>query len=182
MATSSTTLFLYLLFLLSLYFTTITSDPDFNCVYTIYVKTGTVIRGGTDSKIGLKLSDNFGYYIYIDNIELWGGLMGNDYNYFERGNLDIFSGRGPCLGGPVCAINVTSDGSGQFNGWYCDYVEVTSTGPHIPCNQEEFEVKQWLATDTSPYELWAVRNQCKHSLDQAWPVTQPTGLGSQFSI
>ncbi|KAK9949641.1 hypothetical protein M0R45_005158 [Rubus argutus] len=26
-----------------------------------------------------------------------GGLMGPDYNYFERGNLDIFSGRGPCL-------------------------------------------------------------------------------------
>ncbi|OIW17884.1 hypothetical protein TanjilG_19853 [Lupinus angustifolius] len=184
MAKLSTTLFLSLLFLLSLSFTTttVTSDPDSDCVYTIYIRTGSVIKGGTDSKIGLKLYDKYGYYIYIKNLELWGGLMGNDYNYFERGNLDIFSGRGPCLEGPVCAINVTSDGSGPHHGWYCNYVEVTTTGPHLSCNQEEYEVEQWLATDTSPYELSAVRNQCKYSLDQAQPVTQRTGLGSRFSI
>lgn len=89
------------------------SDSDYDCVYTAYVRTGSVLKGGTDSKIGLKLYDKYGYYIYIKNIEAWGGLMGKGYSYFERGNLDIFSGRGPCLDGPVCAVNVTSDGSGS---------------------------------------------------------------------
>lgn len=135
-------------------------------MYTVYVRTGSIIKGGTDSIIGLKLYDSYGYGIYIKNLELWGGLMGPDYNYYERGNLDIFSGKGPCLEGPVCAVNLTSDGSGPHHGWYCNYVEVTSTGVHIPCAQQQFEVEQWLATDTSPYELSAVRNYCPNDLSQ----------------
>ncbi|XP_004504062.1 PLAT domain-containing protein 3 [Cicer arietinum] len=183
---TTTTLFLALLFLFSLFFTgTVRSDPDSDCVYTVYVRTGSVLKGGTDSKIGVKLFDKYGYYIYIKNLVSWGGLMGSGYNYFERGNLDIFSGRGPCLDGPVCAVNVTSDGDGPHHGWYCNYVEVTSTGPHISCAQEQFTVEQWLATDTSPYELWAVRNLCHYSLDQARPKSGPRDtkrIGSEFSI
>ncbi|MFX6572951.1 PLAT/LH2 domain-containing protein [Acinetobacter baumannii] len=63
--------------------------------------------------------------------------------------------------GPVCAMNLTSDGSGSGHGWYVNYVEVTSTGAHVPCAQKQFTVEQWLATDTSPYELSAIRNECK---------------------
>lgn len=86
--------------------------------------------------------------------------MGPGYDYFERGNLDIFSGRGPCLPGPVCSMNLTSDGSGSGHGWYCNYVEVTVAEVHQHCNQQQFTVEQWLATDTSPYELTAIRNYC----------------------
>ncbi|PNX80465.1 lipoxygenase y domain-containing protein 1-like [Trifolium pratense] len=155
-----------LIFLLSFCFTrTVTSDED--CVYTVYVRTGSIIKGGTDSIIGLKLYDAYGYGIYITDLEAWGGLMGPGYNYYERGNLDIFSGKGPCLDGPVCAVNLTSDGSGAHHGWYCNYVEVTSTGVHIPCAQEQFTIEQWLATDTSPYELSAVRNYCSNDLGKA---------------
>ncbi|KAL2343045.1 hypothetical protein Fmac_004330 [Flemingia macrophylla] len=154
------------------------------CVYTAYVRTGSVLKGGTDSKIGLKLYDKYGYYIYIKNIEAWGGLMGSRYDYFERGNLDIFSGRGPCLNGPVCAVNVTSDGSGSHHGWYLNYLELTSTGPHIACAQDQFEVEQWLALDTYPYQLWAVKNHCNYALDQARPISHRSGSGSGsgFSI
>ncbi|CAL0306582.1 unnamed protein product [Lupinus luteus] len=161
-------------------------DLDYDCVYTIYIRTGSVLKGGTDSNIKLKLYDKYGYYIYINNLESWGGLMGKDYNYFERSNLDIFSGKEHCLEGPVCAINVTSDGFGSHHGWYCNYVEVTTTGPHLSCNKEEGEVEQWLATDTSPYELWALRNYCKYNLDQARPVSEwgvgRKGFESGFSI
>ena len=87
--------------------------------------------------------------------------MGTGYNYFERGNLDLFSGRGPCLNAPICAMNLTSDGSGPHHGWYCNYVEITTTGAHKDCSQKLFTVEQWLATDTSPYELTAIRNDCK---------------------
>lgn len=107
--------------------------------------------------------------------------MGVGYNYFERGNLDIFSGKGPCLTGPVCEMNVTSDGTGSHHGWYCNYVEVTTTGAHIPCAQQTFTVEQWLATDTSPYELTAVRNYCGSddvSGDRRRGVVRETGYSS----
>ncbi|XP_019095686.1 PREDICTED: PLAT domain-containing protein 1-like [Camelina sativa] len=92
----------------------------------------------------------------------WGGLMGPFHDYFERGNLDIFSGLGSCLSGPVCAMNLTSDGSGDHHGWYCNYVEVTMSESRRKksCSQEKFTVEQWLARDASPYELSAVRNHC----------------------
>ncbi|KAK9134300.1 hypothetical protein Syun_013630 [Stephania yunnanensis] len=136
------------------------SDDSANCVYTVYVRTGSVIKGGTDSKISLRLYDGKGWYIEIPNLETWGGLMGPGYNYYERGNLDIFSGRGPCLTAPVCAVNVTSDGSGPHHGWYVNYVEVTSTGPHIQCAQKLFTIEQWLGTDVAPYTLTVVKNSC----------------------
>ncbi|CAA2983483.1 PLAT domain-containing 3-like [Olea europaea subsp. europaea] len=147
------------LFILLSIFTICRSD-DVDCVYTVYVRTGSIIKAGTDSKITLTLYDANGYGIRIKNLEAWGGLMGPSYNYFERGNLDVFSGRGPCLTGSICVMNLTSDGTGPHHGWYCKYVEVTTTGVHQQCAQKLFTVEQWLATDTKPYELTAVRNSC----------------------
>ncbi|GAB4847297.1 PLAT domain-containing protein 2 [Ancistrocladus abbreviatus] len=138
------------------------SDVEDKCVYTVYVRTGSIIKGGTDSIISLTVYDQYDNYVHIPNLETWGGLMGPTHNYFERGNLDIFSGRGLCLRGSVCAMNLTSDGSGSHHGWYCNYVEVTSTGPHIACAQQKFTVEQWLARDAAPYELTAIRNYCSY--------------------
>ncbi|KAI3451138.1 hypothetical protein Pfo_007803 [Paulownia fortunei] len=135
-------------------------QDDTDCVYTVYVRTGSIIKGGTDSAISLTLYDANGYGIKFNNLESWGGLMGAGYNYFERGNLDIFSGRGPCLTGPVCGMNLTSDGSGSGHGWYSNYVEVTANGVQKQCDQEQFKVEQWLASDASPYELTAIRSHC----------------------
>ncbi|PIN18943.1 hypothetical protein CDL12_08397 [Handroanthus impetiginosus] len=151
-------LFFFLLIFFSIFANSTSDDPD--CVYTMYIRTSTIIRGGTDSIISLTLYDAGGYEIRINNLESWGGLMGSGHNYFERGNLDIFSGRGPCLFGPVCAMNLTSDGSGARHGWYCNYVEVTATGVHKQCNQQYFKVEQWLATYVAPYKLTAIRDNC----------------------
>ena len=152
------------LFLLLSFFAIIAQSGD-DCVYTVYVRTGSIFKAGTDSIISLNLYDMYGEVVTIPDLEAWGGLMGPDYNYFERGNLDIFSGRGPCLSAAACAMNLTSDGSGPHHGWYTNYVEVTSTGAHIPCDQTLFTVEQWLALDTSPYELTAIRNYCPGDVD-----------------
>uniref|UniRef100_A0A0V0HGQ9 Putative lipoxygenase homology domain-containing protein 1-like n=1 Tax=Solanum chacoense TaxID=4108 RepID=A0A0V0HGQ9_SOLCH len=135
------------------------SEDD--CVYTVYVRTSSKIKAGTDSIISLTLYNANGYGIRINNLEDWGGLMGPGYNYFERGNLDIFSGRGPCLNGPICKMNLTSDGTGSGHGWYCNYVEVTVTGVHRECDQQNFKVEQWIATDHSPYQLTFIKDLCK---------------------
>lgn len=129
------------------------------CVYILYVKTGSIIKSGTDSNITVTLSDTAGKSVRIQNLKDW-GLMSLKYNYFERGNLDIFSGRAPCIGSPICKLNVTSNGSGQFPGWYCEYVQVTATGPHKSCSQTGFYVDQWLATDAPPYQLSTVLDGC----------------------
>ncbi|KAL8110765.1 PLAT domain-containing protein 3-like [Apium graveolens] len=147
-----------LCFNLFIFFAVAKADDD--CVYTVYVRTGSVIKGGTDSIMTLTLYDAEGYGVRIKNLETWGGLMGPEYNYFERGNLDIFSGKGPCLPGPTCLMNITSDGTGSGHGWYCNYIEVTTTGAHIPCGQQLFTIEQWLANDRSPYELTAIRDNC----------------------
>ncbi|KAL2521616.1 Lipase/lipooxygenase [Forsythia ovata] len=131
-------------------------DPD--CVYTVYIKTGSIFGAGTDSIISLTLNDSNGNEFKINNLETWGGLMGPDYNYFESGNLDIFSGRGPCLNGPVCAMNLTSDGSGFLSDWYVSFVEVTVAEDHEQCAKKKFIVQQWLETNTLPYKFTAIRN------------------------
>ncbi|XP_039124831.1 PLAT domain-containing protein 3-like [Dioscorea cayenensis subsp. rotundata] len=136
------------------------TDSDYDCVYMIYIRTGSIWKGGTDSVISLTLIGSDGSGVAITDIEAWGGLMGKDHDYFERGNLDIFSGRGPCLSSPVCWMNLSSDGTGPHHGWYCNYVEVTTTGPHVPCEQQLFTVEQWLARDASPYQLYATRDNC----------------------
>ncbi|XXG61270.1 hypothetical protein AAC387_Pa04g2971 [Persea americana] len=135
-------------------------DDDYSCVYMVYIRTGSIFKGGTDSIISLTLNNTRGGTVQISNLEAWGGLMVPGHDYFERGNLDIFSGRGPCLGAPICAMKLTSDGSGPHHGWYCNYVEVTTTGPHVPCSQQLFTVEQWIARDAPPYELTAIRDTC----------------------
>ncbi|KAL1190321.1 PLAT domain-containing protein 1 [Cardamine amara subsp. amara] len=140
------------------------ADDEPDCVYTFYLRTGSIWKAGTDSIISARIYDKYGDYIGIKNLQAWAGLMGPDYNYFERGNLDIFSGRAPCLPSPICSLNLTSDGSGDHHGWYVNYVEVTTAGVHAQCSTQNFEIEQWLATDTSPYELTAVRNNCPVSL------------------
>ncbi|XP_058096768.1 PLAT domain-containing protein 3-like [Magnolia sinica] len=159
-------IFLFLSLIFSFTILTFSSD-DKNCVYVVYIRTGSIWKGGTDSIISLTLNDTYGGSVEIPNLETWGGLMGPGHNYFERGNLDIFSGRGKCLDAPVCVMNLTSDGSGAHHGWYCNYVEVTTTGPHVPCRQQLFTVEQWLARDASPYVLTAIKDYCKNSVVDA---------------
>ena len=91
-------------------------------MYTLYVKTGSIFKGGTDSIIRLSM--------YNGNLETWGGIMGRGYDYFERGNMDIFSGRAPCLGGPVCDMHLASDGSGSHHAWSPPTLRATDF--HLP--------------------------------------------------
>ncbi|KAK6923744.1 PLAT/LH2 domain [Dillenia turbinata] len=148
-----------LLFLTSYTIATLSAAGE-DCVYTVYIRTGSIVKGGTDSVISLKLYDANGDWVEITNLEAWGGLMDPGHNYFERGNLDIFSGRVECLSAPACAMNLSSDGSGPNHGWYCNYVEITVSGVHAQCSQQQFIVEQWLALDVSPYELSTIRNNC----------------------
>ncbi|CAN6248898.1 unnamed protein product [Urochloa humidicola] len=136
------------------------SDPKDKCVYTMYVRTGSIWKGGTDSVIGVTLLTTDGSGIRITDLERWGGLMEKGHDYYERGNLDIFSGRGPCMRAAPCAMNLTSDGTGPHHGWYCNYLEVTVTGPHLGCAQQLFTVEQWLATDAPPYRLYSTVDKC----------------------
>ncbi|KAJ8446666.1 hypothetical protein Cgig2_002828 [Carnegiea gigantea] len=135
-------------------------QEDYICVYTVLVRTSKTFHAGTDSKISLALYDDTGNGILIKNLEAWGGAMEKGHDYFERGNLDIFTGRGPCLSRPVCAMNLTSDGFGSHHDWYCNYVEVTTTAPQTRCAQIKFTVEQWLSADKSPYQLSVVRDNC----------------------
>ncbi|XP_054775951.1 PLAT domain-containing protein 3-like [Prosopis cineraria] len=122
------------------------------CQYVVRVKTGDRDDAGTDSTISLKLTDSSGNGFTVNNLEDW-GIMEPGHDYFERGNLDIFSGSAPCVS--VCAITVTSNGEGNKPGWYLDYVEVTANG-----HKTTFPVSQWLALDESPHHLYATVNSC----------------------
>lgn len=135
-------------------------DKEAECIYGIYVQTGSIRRAGTHSKIGLTLSDESGAQIEIPNLEDW-GLMGPGFNYFETGELNIFGGKGPCLTGSICGLKLTSDGSGPYAGWYCEYVKVSSFGLEKPCSQQHFAVEQWLAKDEEPYQLTAQVDVCR---------------------
>ncbi|EAZ30947.1 hypothetical protein OsJ_15026 [Oryza sativa Japonica Group] len=70
------------------------------CVYTLYVETGSIWKAGTDAAIGVELYTAAGNGILIRNLQAWGGLMAAGHDYFDRSNVDIFSGRGACLGAP----------------------------------------------------------------------------------
>ncbi|WVZ73637.1 hypothetical protein U9M48_021922 [Paspalum notatum var. saurae] len=138
----------------------VSGGDSMECVYTVFVRTGSIWKAGTDANITLELAAEDGNGVGISDLPSWGGLMGQGHSYFERGNLDIFSGRGPCMAKPPCWMRVASDGTGAHHGWYCNYVEVTVTGPHKGCAQQLFTVEQWLATDAPPYKLEAVVENC----------------------
>ncbi|GKV17550.1 hypothetical protein SLEP1_g28040 [Rubroshorea leprosula] len=162
--------------LLALFFSLAASDYSEDCVYTIYVKTASVIKGGTDSKISLVLGDPWGNSVWIPNLKSW-GLMDPNHDYFERGNLDVFSGRGVCIEPPACRLNLTSDGSGPHHGWYVEYMQVTSTGPYRSCSQTVFYVDRWLATDVPPYELTVVLDKC-----DMWDESPEHGINAAFEV
>ncbi|CAN1856476.1 PLAT domain-containing protein 2 [Linum perenne] len=153
-------------------------EDESDCVYTFYVKTGSGFKAGTDSKISISIGDASGRSAWIPNLESW-GLMGPAHDYFERGHMDMFSGRAPCIGAPICRLNLTSDGSGSHHGWYCDDVEVTFTGAHKQCRKTIFYVDQWLATDAAPYRLTALLDGCRR-----WAAEEEgkLGAGGEFSV
>ncbi|KAH7433341.1 hypothetical protein KP509_07G064500 [Ceratopteris richardii] len=158
MAMGASVKIVLLLSLLS-FFTCNTHATD--CVYTFFIKTGTRISAGTNAVINVTLLDSSGDSVTISDIESWGGLMGDDYNYFERGNIDIFSGTATCTStGTICALNLTSDGSGSHPGWYVNYVDATITGAGLGCTNVDFDISQWVADDAYPYELYAFRDYC----------------------
>ncbi|XVF54941.1 hypothetical protein PTKIN_Ptkin05aG0221300 [Pterospermum kingtungense] len=144
---------------IALLFSVAAADYSDDCVYTLYVKTDSIIKAGTDSKISVTLGDSQGRSVWVPDLQSW-GLMSPSHDYFERGNLDVFSGQGRCIASPICRLNLTSDGSGPHHGWYCDYVEVTSTGPQRACSQTVFYVDRWLAADAPPFQLTAVLDGC----------------------
>uniref|UniRef100_J3LYH7 PLAT domain-containing protein n=1 Tax=Oryza brachyantha TaxID=4533 RepID=J3LYH7_ORYBR len=136
------------------------NDDKNERVYTLDVETGlthplrweetpSLLReqAGTDVAIGVELAAVDGSGFAVTDLARWGGLMGAGHDYYERGNVDVFSGRAPCLPSPPCRMNLTSDGAGAHHGWYCKSVEVTATGPHAGCARAAFGVEQWLATD-----------------------------------
>ncbi|KAL0443725.1 UNVERIFIED_CONTAM: PLAT domain-containing protein 2 [Sesamum latifolium] len=129
----------------------------------VYVKTGTKPDAGTDSIISVALLDAENNVFMIDNLETWGGLMGPGHDYFEAGNLDIFSGRGSCLATPVCLMSLMSGGTDNMRGWYADYVEVFTTKVQSQCAHEHFMVDEWLALDEPPHAFIVIRDKCVFS-------------------
>ncbi|KAH7286980.1 hypothetical protein KP509_32G031400, partial [Ceratopteris richardii] len=144
-----------------LMFDSVFVQDNSDCVYSFFIKTSTRISVGMNSVINATLIDSSGSSVLINDIVSWGGLMGDGYDYFERGNIDIFSGVAECTSsGTICAFNVTSDGSGSHPGWYVKYVDVTITGAGIGCANVQFDIDQWIADDASPYQLYAFRDYC----------------------
>ncbi|KAM1793882.1 hypothetical protein ACFX11_034420 [Malus domestica] len=112
------------------------------------VKTGSIIKAGTYSKISITLGDFSSRSVWVPDLRLW-GLMGPHYDYFERGNVDVFSVCGPCMDAPVCWLTLTSNGFGAHAGWYCDHVEVTATEPNTASSKSMFYVQQCPHSHTS---------------------------------
>lgn len=142
-----------------------------------------MLKAGTDSKISVTLSDSSGASVWVPNLRKW-GIMGPKHDYFERGSLDVFTGLGPCIGAPICRLNVTSDGTGAHHGWLCNSVEITSTGHRMGCSQSIFYVGQWLATDAPPYQLSAVLDGCgdfaRRRKVEPFTVGRPAGVGINY--
>ncbi|KAF8083355.1 hypothetical protein N665_0778s0008 [Sinapis alba] len=130
------------------------------CTYAINVQTGTIADAGTDAVIGIVLADKSGEYIEIKDLVSWGGKMPSGHDYFENGNLDIFSGTERCLPGPVCFMRLNSDNSGNKPGWYVVHVDVTTSKTGSVSQHQHFTVEQWVAVDEPPYQLYAERSNC----------------------
>src|SRR6185295_6458243 len=104
--------------------------------YRISVRTGSVDRGGTDSKVFLTL---YGKLETLPEFQL--DNRGNDD--FEAGHTDIFAIRSPDLGN-IGQLRIRHDNSGNNPGWFLGDIRVRNdaTGQEwvFPCSQ-------WLATD-----------------------------------
>ena len=81
------------------------------------------------------------------------------HEYFQWGSVDVFSGRSRCLSAPPCSLEITFSGGGDGK-WFCEFVQVTATGPGLPCYQKMFMVGQWLTVDEDPRKLMALRDEC----------------------
>ncbi|OAY79249.1 hypothetical protein ACMD2_00171 [Ananas comosus] len=110
-----------------------------HCLYTLRVQTGNRVNAGTDSKISVTLAGPDHVRYHVPNLESWGGLMWDGYNYFERGYADAFAGCGTCITWPPCWIRLTSDGSGSHPGWFVDFVELWAAGPDSQCTKHRFD-------------------------------------------
>ncbi|KAM1376689.1 hypothetical protein PS1_038677 [Malus domestica] len=117
------------------------------------VKTGSIIKVGTYSKISMTLDDFSDRFVWVPDLRLW-GLMRPQYD------VDMFRVHSPCINAPVCRLTLTSNEFGAHAGWYCDHVEVTATGPNTACSKSMFYVQQWLSNDVAPYQMTAIRNAC----------------------
>ncbi|KAL3691580.1 hypothetical protein R1sor_005231 [Riccia sorocarpa] len=117
-----------------------------DCVYTVFVKTGSVKGAGTDSTIGATFYTAEGGAFEIANFTSWGNPLEPNKDYFESSNLDVFSGYGDCLSGPICKIKLTSDEAGDFSAWFCESVEITAANSGKKCSTHHFTVNQWLST------------------------------------
>ncbi|XP_020090606.1 PLAT domain-containing protein 2-like [Ananas comosus] len=131
-----------------------------HCLYTLRVQTGNRVNAGTDSKISVTLAGPDHVRYHVPNLESWGGLMWDGYNYFERGYADAFAGCGTCITWPPCWIRLTSDGSGSHPGWFVDFVELWAAGPDSQCTKHRFDFHVWLAAGGG-HHLTAVRDNCR---------------------
>ncbi|CAL4981860.1 unnamed protein product [Urochloa decumbens] len=136
----------------------ITTTSPLQCDYEIIVRTGDVRYAGTDATISLKLSSWDGS-MWIKDLASW-GQNGPGYDYFERGNIDKFSGTGDCMTPKPCWMLLESDNSGNYPGWYVDYIEVIELKTSSTRVSHMFTVNQWLAIDESPYQPYAYRDDC----------------------
>ncbi|PPS07473.1 hypothetical protein GOBAR_AA13173 [Gossypium barbadense] len=122
-----------------LLFSVAARPTDNDCVYTLYVKTGCMMKAGTDSRISVVLGDPFGRSVWIAELRSW-GLMPYAHDYFERGNLDVFSGRG-------CCSNRRQ-------------LHRLSLPPQLDLRWLGVAPWLWLATDIPPFQLTAFRDGC----------------------
>ncbi|KAL6002353.1 hypothetical protein ACLOJK_034284 [Asimina triloba] len=149
---------------LSLFLPSAIASASNDCVYVLYVETGSVENAGTHAKISVVIGDIHGREMKVNDLKSW-GLMGSSYKYFQKGKIDSFGGRGACLNGPPCHLKIASDYSGACPSWYCDVVEVTATGPHDSTTQTIFYVNQWFSKDRPPYQLSTARDYCYNMVE-----------------
>lgn len=124
---------------------------DDECIYVVYVQTGNTEAATTHARVSLELRDKYVNRLNITNLQSW-GLMGKHhyYDYFRRGNLDVFSVKGKCFNGPFCSMTLSHDNTGVSPSWHVDYVEVTSVAPNRHCRKIKFPVNAWLSVDQPP--------------------------------
>ncbi|KAL2906037.1 PLAT domain-containing protein 2 [Bienertia sinuspersici] len=75
MAKTSTFLTFIIFLSLALIARSLNGDDELKCVYTVYIRTGSIIKAGTDSKITVEMWGQNGDGVRISDIESWGGLM-----------------------------------------------------------------------------------------------------------